>query len=119
MTEMSKKQLEFFTFLILICTVTAALILLIDFQIKGAILEESNRLRRVIESHPTSANGSRFADNTSDDTAYPADLVRSGTASMETSGHSESANGKSPAQGSRRAKPRANDGSGSVSDSDQ
>lgn len=106
MTDMSKKQAEFFAFLILICTVTAAFILLIDFQIKGAILEESNRLRRIIERQSTPANGSRPDNNSHNDTGYPADMVDSRAASVETSGSHHDPDSPDTTQNGSSPQPR-------------
>jgi hypothetical protein len=108
--DMSKKQAEFFTVLIIICTVTAALILLIDFQIKGAILEESNRLRRVIERESAAADGSRPIDNRSDNPSYPADLVHSGNAGMEETSAYAAPNGTNPKASRRATKPQEPNG---------
>ena len=107
--DMSKKQAEFFTALIIICTVTAALILVIDYQIKGAILEESNRMRKDLETHygqrTAAANGGRFDRNPGDNPAYPSDLVGSGTTGMEET----SANGRMPREtpATPKRRPRA------------
>jgi len=107
--EMSKKQAEFFTILILICTVTAAAILLIDYQIKGAILEESNRMRKELERHygqrSAAANGSGPVSNPDNDAAYPSDLVDSGTARVEATGPNDTDSKRNAAKSERR--PRA------------
>lgn len=116
--EMSKKQAEFFTALIFICTVTAAVILLIDYQIKSAILEESNRMRKEIERYygqrPAAANGGRFDRNPSNDPAYPADLVDSRATGMEETGTIPGSNGTGPASKPRRTRATRPDGPGSV-----
>jgi hypothetical protein len=111
--EMSKKQAEFFTILILICTVTAAAILLIDYQIKGTILEESNRMRKDLERHygqrSAAANGSRFVSDTDNDPAYPSDMVGSGTARVEETGPNQGDNGQAPAPKPRRSRATGKD----------
>jgi hypothetical protein len=116
---MSKKQVEFFTFLIVICTVTAAAILIIDYQIKGAILAESNRMRRAIEGwergqSTASANGNRSSGNSGNDTAYPADLVDSGTAGVEKTGPISRASRPGTARKTRLSEPDGTNGPGSV-----
>lgn len=83
---MSRKQAQFFAGIIIICTVVAALILVIDYQIKGAIIEQANRLRKEIENFgqkPAATSGHGFAHNSGDDLAYPSDLVRGRTARVE------------------------------------
>lgn len=97
---MSRKQAQFFAGIIIICTVVAALILVIDYQIKGAIIEQANRLRKEIEGFgqkPTAAGSNRPAHNPDHHVSYPSDLVRSGDAGMETAGFVYSANGTGPA----------------------
>ena len=47
--EMSKKQLEFWSVLCALILGVSVVVMLIDFSIKAAILEESTRLRGVIE----------------------------------------------------------------------
>jgi hypothetical protein len=117
MMDMSRKQAEFFTLLILICTVTAALILVIDFQIKGAILEESNRLRRMIDGQETAAaNGSRPDNHHHNDPDYPADLVRGRDAGLEKASPIQAGNGQGKPSRAKRPQPRGNDGPGSLQD---
>lgn len=119
MMQMSKKQAEFFTILILICTVTAAAILIIDYQIKGSILEQSNRMRKDLErfygQRPATANSSRHDSNDSDNPGYPADMVGSGTTGMETaSTFSALPDGSNGSSKTRRARAARQDGPGSV-----
>lgn len=116
---MSKKQAEFFAILILICTVTAAAILVIDFQIKGAILEESNKMRRAIEGwqrgqRTTTANGSRSDGNDRYNPAYPSDMVDSGTTGMEETGTIPGSNGTAPAPKPGRPKRPGSSRPGSI-----
>lgn len=47
--NMTQKQAEFWAFVVGLCTVVAIAVLLLDFGIKAAILEESTRLRLKIE----------------------------------------------------------------------
>lgn len=111
MSDMSKKQAEFFAILIMLCTITAALVLVIDYQIKGAILEQANRVRRDIEGwqrgqSAAAASGNRSDSDAGNHVGYPSDLVDSGTARVETSGSNGSANGQNHAQETRTTKPR-------------
>jgi hypothetical protein len=124
MIQMSKKQAEFFTVLILICTVTAAAILLIDFQIKGAILEESNKLRRVIEGvrngqSPTSADGYRPDSDTGYNVPYPSDMVDSGATRVETASPIPNTNGKAPQVGHGATPRKRRNGPSIIPDSSQ
>ncbi len=91
--EMSKKQVEFFTIIICIAVVTATAILVIDFQIKGSILEQANNFRRQYEEWQSGQTGTataskRSSNNGHNDSAYPSDLVGSGHAVVETAGDS-------------------------------
>lgn len=122
--QMSKKQAEFFTVLILICTVTAAAILLIDFQIKGAILEESNRLRKIIEGHygqrPAAANGNRPYRDPDYNPAYPADMVDSRATRMEeASSFPALADDAKPNAKERRSESSGKDESSRIPDSSE
>lgn len=108
---MSKKQAQFFAGLIIICTITAALVLVIDYQIKGAILEQANRLRLQIEGfqrgqNPATASGNRSDSDVGDHVSYPADLVDSGTPRVEASSAHSANNGQGKAQEIRTTKPR-------------
>lgn len=122
--DMSKKQAEFFTILIIICTVTAAAILIIDYQIKGAILEESNRMRKAIEAfygqRPAAANGSRPYRNPDNDPAYPADMVGSRATGMEeTSTFSALPDGGNPNAKEGRAESSGKDEASGLQDTGQ
>jgi hypothetical protein len=123
--DMSKKQVEFFAFLIIICTVTAAAILIIDYQIKGSILEESNKMRRTIEwwqngQRPATADRNRPDRNPGNDVPYPSDMVDSGTTGMETAGSFSAvpANGDTPRK-SRPSRVTGKDGPSRIPDTDQ
>lgn len=110
MSDMSKKQAEFFAILIVLCTITAALVLVIDYQIKGAILEQANRVRRDIEGwqrgqSAATASGNRSDSDAGNHVGYPSDLVDSGTARVETSGSNGSANGQNHPKTSRTSEP--------------
>jgi hypothetical protein len=121
--DMSKKQAEFFATLILICTITAVLVLAIDYQIKGAILEQSNKLRldmeRFLNGQSAAATGSHRSSNHSDNhVSYPSDLVDSGDARLETTGHNEASNGTGDPTKIRTAKPRGTTRRSPISDED-
>ena len=110
MPDMSKKQAEFFATLILVCTITAALVLVIDYQIKGAILEQATRLRLEIEGwqrgqKPAAASGNRSDSHPDNHVHYPSDLVGSRTTRVEASGHNGSANKQDTAPFGPRPKP--------------
>lgn len=110
---MSKKQAQFFAGLIIICTITAALVLVIDYQIKGAILEQANRLRLEIEGwqrgqNPAAASGNRSDSDAGNDVSYPSDLVDSGTTRVETSSPHSASNGQGKTQEIRTTKPGRN-----------
>jgi hypothetical protein len=101
MMDMSKKQLEFFTILIWIAVVTAAIILVIDFQIKGSILEQTLGFRRQYEEYQRGQKGTSTASQRSDnhgpnDAPYPSDMVSGGNALVEKA----SANGLNMEAGS-------------------
>ena len=110
--NLTKKQLEFWTIALLFCIGISVLILLVDFGIKAAILEESTRLRIKIEEWesgrgPAKANASGVGNDTSIDSDIPGPLLVEHTPGMEKGG---SANGDSaettPTEKRRRAQPR-------------
>jgi hypothetical protein len=77
--EMTKKQAEFWAFIIIMCTMAAIAILLVDFGIKSAILEESTRLRLTIEEHSgrqrQETNASGASDDAPNDPPFPSDVL--------------------------------------------
>jgi hypothetical protein len=95
--QLSRKQLEFFGVIIVICTIISAVILLIDFGIKTAILEESVRLRLKIEqwervnglNTKTTANG--VVDDAPINTPVPGLVLVDDTPGMETTERSNGA----------------------------
>lgn len=108
----TKKQLEFWGSLIIICTFTAVLILIIDYSIKGSILQKSNEIRLAIEEWEVRRNGQRRAagavdtasDIGSDNPAYPSDLVDIRATGMEAPGTNGADSGAADGQGARRSK---------------
>jgi hypothetical protein len=108
--NLTRKQAEFWAILIIACTIVAIAVLLIDFGIKTAILEESVKLRLKIEEwergqHTETATIGATNDAPIDD-SVPSLVLVDDPAGMET--------GKSPNNGTgtvrnttskRRAKP--------------
>jgi hypothetical protein len=85
--DISKKQAEFFAILIWLAVLTAVAILIIDFQIKGAILDQAVKLREAIHGQVReTAASQRFDNNGANHAAYPSDMVSGGHARMETPG---------------------------------
>lgn len=76
--ELTKKNTEFFTILFVICLVTAVAVMVVDFGIKAAILEESNALKKVIDRERNGRQRpakDRASDNGRHDSPYPSDLL--------------------------------------------
>jgi hypothetical protein len=122
--EMSKKQAQFFAGLILLCTLTAVLVLAIDYQIKGAIIEQANNLRRDIDrlqsgQRTTTAGSNGSGNYPANHVSYPADLVRSRDARMETPGPDNQDNREDNTQEIRTPKPSRADGASPVPGTDQ
>jgi hypothetical protein len=88
--ELNRKQLEFWTFTIVLCLILTFTVLLVDFGIKAAILEESAKLRLAIEEaklrgqRPSAANESGTATLNSDDASIPSDVLVVDATGMET-----------------------------------
>lgn len=83
--------MEFWAVLLVILVGTAVLIMLVDFGIKAAILEESNRLRLKIEEWDkehgrgtAEANPGRTDNDSGDNTSVPIPLLVDSPAGMET-----------------------------------
>lgn len=76
---MTKKQAEFWAFIIIMCTMAAFAILIVDFGIKSAILEESIRLRLIIEEHSghklSQPNDSGATNDAPDNPSFPSDVL--------------------------------------------
>lgn len=105
--QLTKRQLEFWSFVIILCLSVSVLVLIIDFGIKAAILEESLRLRVKIDEWEV-ANGRRpkapddrgIDDDNTVNTDIPGDVLVVDTPGMEK-GHG--ANGtKAPSHSPRR-----------------
>ena len=89
MPDLNKKQVEFWGVILIICLVVATAILLVDFQIKQAILEESSRLRLRIEEWEVRHSGLRtHKDGATNDPAnngpFPGPVLVDSTTGMET-----------------------------------
>lgn len=120
MMDMSRKQLEFFTALIWIALLTAIIVLAIDFQIKGSILEQANAFRRQYEEWVRGQTGQAATDKRPDnyranDPAYPSDMVPGGHAVVEAPGHNGSGMETGSASTPRPSKPRRATGRSPVS----
>lgn len=88
--EMTRRQAEFWTLIIGICTVVSIAVLLLDFGIKAAILEESTRLRIAIEDEARKngrqskeTNTGRIDNDDSVDGPIPDDLLVVDSTGME------------------------------------
>jgi hypothetical protein len=118
--ELTKKQAEFWVAILVLCIIFAVAILLVDFGIKAAILEESNRLRLQIEDWEVrqsgrvaaAANAGRTGNDDSDNPPFPSDVLVDNATGMEkgSSPNGDTAPRANPrkrrAQPSRQASPR-------------
>src|SRR5271155_1982048 len=80
--NVTQKQAQFWCALLAMMIVVAVAVLFLDFGIKSAILEESLRLRGIIEGEdkhrgqrPSAANTDRIDNDASVDSAVPSDLL--------------------------------------------
>jgi hypothetical protein len=80
------RRAEFFAVLVTVCTVVAAIILIVDYHIKGEILEAIERYREGNGQGNAGPAGLRIDYNGHRDSPLPSDLVYSGNAGMEASG---------------------------------
>jgi hypothetical protein len=88
--QLTKRQMEFWTLILVLCIGTAVVVLLLDFGIKAAILEESTRLRLRIEEwerqngrNPESTNEGGNGNDALDNPPLPSDVLVVDTARME------------------------------------
>ncbi len=92
--ELSKRQAQFYTVILLVAIIIAVTIMAVDFGIKGAILEESNALRKVINGQRAAQNGA--TNYPADDVAFPRDVLGDDASRMEARGSSNGAKESSP-----------------------
>lgn len=86
--QVTKRQAEFYTVILVLCIIVGAAIMLVDYGIKAAILEESNRLRRAIESWENGRSAEKTATGRADNDAtvdgpISPDLLVDNTPGME------------------------------------
>lgn len=94
--EITKRQAEFWSFILLVCIAVSCLVLLVDFGIKAAILEESNKLRLTIEEEEVRRSGRRRAEanangdanDSPDDPPIPGNVLVVQPTGMEEGSHS-------------------------------
>jgi hypothetical protein len=86
---MSERNLKILTALAIVFMATAIGLLIVDYQLKNAVVEEANKLREVINGQRNAGSTSvRTSDNGSGNGGFPADLVDSGDAGMEEASNS-------------------------------
>lgn len=106
--EMNKRQVEFWGVTLLICLVVSVAIMIVDFQIKQAILEESTRLRLSIEEWEVRKSGLRAdkvraTDDSANHTTIPGYVLVEPTAGMEAGNVRDGSQKEAPkSQGRRR-----------------
>lgn len=106
--EMTRKQTQFWVAILILCLVVAVAITLVDFSIKAAILEESNRLRKVIEDYgriPESANAPGANNDTDNDPPLPGSILVDKPTGMEATNAPNGIAKSSRNSGTRRAQP--------------
>jgi hypothetical protein len=110
--EMSKKQTEFWVALLVLCIIFAVAIMLVDFGIKSSILEQSNRIRLLMEDWEirngritTGATDIRDNDDHSNDIAFPGDVLLFDPPGMETGNADNGTAEKTDNTSTRRSKP--------------
>jgi hypothetical protein len=115
--EMSKRQAEFWVMILVLCIITAAVIMLVDFGIKAAILEESTRLRLAIEEQevrrsgqkPSRTDASGVANDSPNHPPIPSDVLVVDSAGMEAGNVPNGATDSTTGPRKRRTQPRTQD----------
>lgn len=111
--ELSKKQVEFYTAILVLCIIFAVAITLVDYGIKASILEQSNNLRLRIEEwerdngrKPAGANEIRATNDAPNDTPFPSDVLLVNPPGMETGNGAQGHTAKARNTSSTRSKSR-------------
>jgi hypothetical protein len=109
--EMSKKQTEFWVALLVLCIIFAVAIMLVDFGIKSSILEQSNRIRLLMEEWEikngrvtAGANEIRTNDDRDNNPSLPGDVLLVNPPGMETGNADNGDTEKTNNTGTRRPK---------------
>jgi hypothetical protein len=121
--EMTKKQTEFWAFIIMICLAVSIAVLLVDFGIKAAILEESTKLRLLIEENSGRKNQESAPGRTDNDadinSSVPPDILLEYIAPVETGDVPNGTAEKVRPSPARRAKSRRPDNPGTIPSGDK
>lgn len=121
--EPTKKQIEFWTAMLFLCIVIAVAITLVDFGIKSAILEESNRLRREIEKWDVRLNGLANAEGNNPVSDYdpplPSSLLVDKPARVEAENAPNGATKSRPNARQRQSQPRRQASPRTIQDGDK
>lgn len=108
--EPTKKQIQFWLAMLFLCLMVAVAITLVDFGIKAAILEESNRLRRLIEGEEIGrikeSNAKGDTTNPVYDPPLPSSLLVDKPTRMETTDDANGDKKQGPNTRQRVSKPR-------------
>lgn len=117
--DLNKRQLEFWAFIIIMALGASIAVLLIDFSIKTAILEESNKLRLVIEGwqggqhrQTTDANG--VVPDPDNDAPIPGDVLVVNSPGMETGSGANGSKASDKSASNRRAQSRRPSSPGTI-----
>lgn len=109
--EMSKKQTEFWVALLVLCIIFAVAIMLVDFGIKTSILEQSNRIRLLMEEWEikngritAGANEVRTSDDSNNNPSLPGDVLLVNPPGMETGNAHNGTTEENNNTGTRRPK---------------
>jgi hypothetical protein len=121
--EMTKKQTEFWAFIIMICLAVSIAVLLVDFGIKAAILEESTKLRLLIEENSGRKNQESATGRTDNDadinSSVPSDILLEYIAPVETGDVPNGTAEKVRPSPARRAKSRRPGNPGTIPSGDK
>jgi hypothetical protein len=110
--ELTKKQVEFYTAILVLCIIFAVAITLVDYGIKASILEQSNALRLRIEEwernngrQSTGANEVRTNHDSGYNPPLPGDVLVDNSPRMEEGNASKGNASKARNTPRRRTKP--------------
>jgi hypothetical protein len=122
--QVSKRQLEFWMAILILCLITAIIITLVDFSIKASILEQSNKIRLEIEEWNRGQGRGRQAEdgasyNADNNSPLPGDVLGKHTTGLETRYPDNKNTGMVHAASKTRAEHRSQDGNREIPSGDK
>lgn len=118
--ELNKKQVQFWTAILVLCLIVSVAVMLVDFSIKTSILEESNKLRLFIEEHRGQGSGTQGNSNDPHNiTTIPGSVLVDESTGMETGHGNNGDKATGPTPKTTRPKSRGQASSRTIQDGNE